>query len=358
MKKRKRIVKFLFMALLTLSVLFCVEEKAFAASTDNSESDELVIDVDQEVSITINLEDETRFMGVDFYLIGTYSNGQFQYDDLYESLVDARYTARNDDGERAEDLGVFLKYIKENDVEPTSVMRIRNGKGVIEGLPVGLYIMIQNELDYNAQLKKNNIIEAPTLSSDNTEYMYDIVLFPRWDRTVWFSFRPEVVNPLMSVLILLMCVLMAFFGAKIFRSLILIVAFFISGFVGFKYMSNYISDYLWLMVVFLLLAFVGVGILLFVVSVLTSFLVKRKLINMLTKHLIWITPVLALVISVITLRANISTECLYSICIPVVVAVLGTIYQFFKKNEIRNFYTYDDLIAMEIIDDKEGDTDA
>ncbi len=343
--------------LAVILLLFLLKTNAFAQenTNENTNPNVPVIDTNQTLTITVDLEDEKRFMGIEVYQICTYDGTKFTYNTLLQQFAATDYSNKVKASERYEDINEFIKYMEKHpQIEPIATIDLVKGSGSMDGLPLGVYIIMQGKADYNAKLSTYTLVEGPTLSKDGMEYLYDIHIYPKWDRAVWFAFRPEVVEPLKTVILLLIALLTAFLGAKLLNSLFYSFCFVAFGLLGYYIALPLISDYIWLMVIFIIAAFVGIGGLWFVFSISQGTLIRLKIKNIFSGHLFWITPVVAFVLSSIVIRNNITKNPIISMVIPLIIAIVGGIYQFIKRKDIRVFHTYDDLISMEI---NGGDTE-
>lgn len=341
-------------AMILLSLVFCV---SFAgdgrAETKTGANSQIMSEIkqDQTVSISVDLEDASRFMGINVYRIGYFDGEKFCYTDELRPLVDRDYSYITSDENKYKDCEVFLEYFETlGDSAAEAKIPVVKGVGSVDGLPVGLYIIQQSGADCNASLREYTFLEAPTLS--NSEYLYDIHLYPRWDREVWFSFRPDVVSPLFVIVTLFLCVLTAFWGAKLFRGLFYGACFAFFGYLGYLVGCEFVPDFLWLMVVTMIAAFVGIGLLWGVFTVVQGAFFSRKIKKIFSGHLFWITPILACLVAIYVIRKELSENLVISIVIPVTVSLMGLITQFIKRNEEKVFYTYEDLISMKRVDEE------
>lgn len=350
-KKRYIVCFFLFAFFLT--GILCYTEVFAADTTVNQNTYE--IDPNQMVDITIDLEDTTRYMGISVYQVCTYDGEKYAYTDDFREFSKEDYYLKINNNQKYEDINLFLESMEDGKRRVPMVSAVvQNGVGKVEGLPVGVYLILQNDAASNAELVSYSLVEAPILEK-NLGYLYDIRLYPRWEKITWFSFRPEVVYPLEVGIILILCVLFSFWGARIGRSLMFVFCFFVSGLLGFSIGITYINDYLWLLVIFTISAFLGVGAVWMIITVLQGSIVKRNLTNNINKQLFWITPVWALIISIITIRSYISKHIIISILVPMVVAFIGGIYQHAKQKDVIIFHTYEDLLAMKRKDEGENE---
>lgn len=309
-----------------------------------------LVDMDQEVEISILLEDESRFMEVDLYLIGEYKEDEFRYLPAYRELVDKDYYALDTDRQRDESVETIAAYIKGgNDIMPDVNLQITNGVGKTNEIPLGLYLIIQNDGNHNSELDKNIIVEAPLYDEEQNIYLYDISLYPKWERSIWFSFRPEVIYPLEIILLLGICTLLCIFSTRLVRSLCFFATFLLAGLVGMQVGLSMTKEFIWLMVFFVVFAFLGVGILLLLLGILGGLFKKSKFVDFMKKQMIWIVPILAGVAGGYIIYEYIAKEWLYFIVIPAVVVIIGEIIQYTQRDKEVVFHTYEDLIDLPIL---------
>ena len=326
-------------------------EKGNTNSDKTEESSANVVNQDLTIEITVNLEDETVFMGISVYRIGEYNGENFVYSENVRSLHKKEYYVLDRESDQYEAAQTIADYIKETgEIVPVAMIDVKNGIGTVGELPVGLYLLMQNDMDYNSKLLSPFLVEAPAYSSRTSEYLYEIRLFPKWEKTVWFSFRPEVVNPLGLVIILLCCLLLALVGSKLFRVLSLSLFAVLFGFLGMKGALLVTNEHLWLMVIFVSTAFLGIGLLYGGYYLFVHRFISGNFKEKAHKQLIWITPILAFLIAAVTVKHYLSTDIIFWLVIPAVIAVIGFVLQLIGRKNHRNFYTYDDLLCIEEAD--------
>lgn len=347
----------LFISNIFLVPVYGVEDISETKVINNTEiesfdTSENKIDINEKINITVDLKDNSRFMGINVYQVGTYDGQKFLYKDEYKALVDRDYYNINRESEKQADVEKFYEYLDENkDVIPTAKMEVRKGFGKIEGLPLGIYLLRQNEEDKNARLTSNILVEAPQISLTLNRYIYEIDVLPRWENVAWFSFRPEVINPLITILGLIICFLLSFFGSTMFQSLFYSASFLFLGLIGFNLGKDFLSEYIWLMVIFLISAFIGIGLLWMVIGLIAKIKFSKRISRFLRKQLIWITPIVAFYFASQIIKNNISENFIFSIIIPAVISASGMVVQFVRRKHIKVFYTYDDLLNLKRTDE-------
>lgn len=328
-------------------------EREVSGASDAGTED--VIDPGQTVDFTIDLEDASRFLGISVYLVGEYDGEHFVYNEAVRDAVTKEYYLLSRAADKYAAARSIETYIKENkSLAPVAEVSVQNGVGTAKRLPVGLYLFVQNESDFNGQLTTAFLVEAPSYSTKTEEYLYDIRLFPKWERTVWFSFRPEVIYPLGIVLILLGCVLLALFGAKMIRALILLAMFGAFGYLGLRLAMRITGEFLWYMIFFVSFAFLGVGLLYGLYALTLQRVISGRVKRAVHRQMYWFTPILACAIACFTVKTRISEDMLFWLIIPAGVAFVGFVIQFIGRKDIRNFFTYEDLLLMERPDERES----
>ena len=326
-----------------------------AGEKKNSDAEESVSAAwpENSIEITVNLEDEARFMGISLFLVGEYDGEHFVYSDEVRSIMKKEYYLLDRVSDQYEAAQQIAEYIEETGaITSIAGISVKEGIGTVNKLPNGLYLLVQNDEDFNSKLTTPFFVEAPTYSSDTSEYLFDIKLFPKWERVVWFSFRPEVVNPIGIVGILLCCLLLALFGWKLFRMVSFVLLFGLIGFLGMKGAMSFTDEYLWYMVVFVSTAFLGIGVLYGLYHLTLRRLATEKVKNAVNRQLVWFTPILAFVIAAATVRYCLSEKLLFWLVIPGAVAVIGFVIQLIGRRNNRAFYTYEDLLAAEEPDER------
>ena len=303
------------------------------------------VDPNRVSHVTIDLEKEGTMLGVSVYRIGNYTEDGFSYDQPYLDLVSRDYNLVNTQNELEKQIGIVSDYIKENNVEEYGRFSVENGVGTSGDLPVGLYVMIQNSDGSNAQLDGPIYVEAPTEDSATDTYMYDIHLFPKWEKTIWFSFRPEVVYPLSIICALIICALLCLFGGRILRSLIVAVATLLAALAGFQLSMKYTGSYLVSMVAFVFFGYLVIIILFHFFGLSKNRRNKTNIITTLEWVLVYVTPVIGAVCAAIIIYFFITTNMWIFIGIPVVVGIAGLFLQIRNTKNRKIFYTYDDLIG-------------
>lgn len=312
--------------------------------------------IDEPVSISVNLENESRFMGVDVYQIAEFSKGEFLYLEPYSNLDITPYRKLTRGADIADTAETIADYIEEKKIEPTASINCKKGYGKAENLSVGVYLLIQNEDDCNARLKKINVVEAPLWSEETEEYLYEIHLFPEWERVIWFSFRPEVVFPLMRVIALLLCLAICIFGPRLIKNAFFGATAMLSGLLGMKLGMMINGSFLALMLFFVLFAFIGLGIVMFLSILSDRILKKAYLYDFLQKKQFWIVPLMG------AFLFSYFVHLWYISSLPVVLGIfaalsgLGIYLRYLKKDEQIIFHTYDDLLLLKREGEEKRDT--
>lgn len=318
-------------------------------STVKAENPKPEVDLDQNVEISVNLEDDSRFMSVDLYRIGEYNGEEFVYLSNYLQLVDKDYYALDTEKEKDASVAVIAKYIKEHPEIKTDFTLKVQGEAKTKELPLGLYLIIQNEGDHNSELRKNIVVEAPLYDEKENIYLYDIPLYPKWDRTIWFSFRPEVVYPLSIVILLGICLLLCLFSTRMVRSLGMTSIFILAGLLGMKIGMTVTMEFIWLMMFFVFFAFMSVGILWMLASIIGGSVKKSVAIDSVKKKMYWIVPVLSGGAGSFIIYNYVSKAWWFYIAIPAGVVLIGEIIQYKRKDKEVVFHTYEDLIELPIM---------
>lgn len=308
------------------------------------------INTQEPVSITVDLQDDSasRFMGISLYRIASVVDNEFVYDEKYSGLELTEYKRLPRMADKMDMAIELLDYIDEMNIKPTATMSLRHGTGTVSGLEPGVYIAVQNEEDFNASLSKILLVDAPTWSADNEEYMYDIQLFPKWEKEVWFSFRPEVIYPALKVAALIICLALCLFGPRIIHSVIYCVVALLGGLVGMQIGQSLNCSYHMLMILFMSSAFIALILFMLVFQAEDNVAKKNRFAEYLQKKQFWIVPVTgAALFAAATYFWFVHTEWV-AVTVFAALAILGTYLQYLKKNEQIIFHTYDDLIEMKL----------
>lgn len=305
------------------------------------------------VDITVELEDSSRFMGISVYQIGEYRDGDFAYISPYKDLVQYDYYTLQKDSTKESHVLKFCDYIEENSLEGDYQINVINGTGAITGLEPGLYLLEQNmQTDYNSQLQKAFLIEGPTYQAATKEYLFDIRSYPSWEKTIWFSFRPEVVNPMSLTILLLACVLLCFYGARIIKPAMFLIPFAAIGTLGLRLAERAKVSFLWMMFMYVMFAFMGAGLTYLLFSAIMGLLKNTKLSRGIKRQSFWITPLVGAAIGAYLVYRYLSQNAIFYLYIPIAVFILGVVWQFFTRKRIPIFHTYDELIRSKPINEE------
>lgn len=339
---------FLRALFLIFSLYFFVSAPVYAKKIEEKPD----ILMDEPITLIVDLENESRFLGMDVYQIAEYKDGTFSYIEPYNELDITPYRKLSRGTEIDNVAHVIEEYIIENQIEPTAQISCKKGIGKANGLKVGVYLLIQNDSDHNAMINKSYVVEAPMWADETEEYLYEIHLFPKWKQVVWFSFRPEVVFPLMKVFTLMICLALCIWGPRIIRNAFLSVIAMLSGLLGMKMGMAINGSFLALMLFFILFAFIGLGLMLFILMLFESIIKKVMLYDYLQRKQFWIVPLIgAVLFSYFTYSWFIKNIWIVTL-VFVALSILGIVLQYLKKDEQIIFHTYDDLLLL----NREGET--
>ncbi|MBP5554699.1 MAG: hypothetical protein J6X94_07495 [Lachnospiraceae bacterium] len=341
-----------------------VAEEAVTVTVEEPEvvAEEIpVYDPTQPVDIVINLEDETRYMGVTVYRIGDYDGERFTYIPEVLSLVGKDYYKLSRGADIKAHAATIASQIQGTNLEGQNVSVV-SGVGTIEDLTGGLYLIVQNKADHNASIDVPYIVETPQWSEETMEYMYDVRFFPKWEREVWFTFRHEVIYPFVMGALLIFLVIYSLMGGRILKAVLSVLAFFACGYVGMIESCEYFgieSDFLWMFVFFMIFAFVGIGVLWIIVAVISAIFRKIHGTELIRKNLFWITAFSGSAGVFFLLSRYILTDRYICGVIAVIIGTVGCMVQFFGRKKQACEYTYEDLYRIkvkEVSDDERADS--
>lgn len=348
--KKHLIVGTPFLRALFLIILLCLLGSAPVYAKKIVEKPDIL--PDEPITLIVDLENESRFLGMDVYQLAEYKDGAFSYIEPYNELDITPYRKLSRGTEIDNVAHVIEEYIIENQIEPTAQISCKKGTGKANGLKVGVYLLIQNDSDHNAMINKSYVVEAPMWADETEEYLYEIHLFPKWKQVVWFSFRPEVVFPLMKVFTLMICLALCIWGPRIIRNAFLSLIAMLSGLLGMKMGMAINGSFLALMLFFILFAFIGLGLMLFILMLFESIIKKVLLYDYLQRKQFWIVPLIgAVLFSYFTYSWFIKNIWIVTL-VFVALSILGIVLQYLKKDEQIIFHTYDDLLLL----NREGET--
>ncbi len=325
-------------------------ETATVEEADPENKEPKPYDPEQEVDIVINLEDETRYMGVTVYRIGDYDGERFTYSPEVLECLGKDYYKLSRESEIVSNAKYLEELIPETLILEGQDVNVEQGIGTADGLTPGLYLVVQNKADHNANLDAPYIVETPQWSEENLEWMYDLRTYPKWEREVWFTFRPQIVVPMVWGALLLLLVVFCFMGARVIRGVFMGCLFFLFGYLGLKLatmIDQFEAQFMWYFVIFLVFAFLGTGITWDIISVISSPLKKIRAHKALRKQLFWITSLIGAILIGLILHNIVFHKWLPSIGIAAGIGILGCIVQRLKRDREVRFYTYDDLLKLE-----------
>lgn len=326
------------------------EEAVTAIGTEEVTEEAVVYDPTQPVDIVINLEDETRYMGVTVYRIGNYDGERFTYLPEVLSLVNKDYYKLSRGADIKTHAATIASQIQSTQIEGQNVSVV-SGEGRIEDLNAGLYLIVQNKADHNATIDVPYIVETPQWSEETMEYMYDVRFFPKWEKEVWFTFRNEVVYPFVLGALLLFLVIYSLTGGRVLKAVLSILAFFACGYTGMMRSCEYFgieSDFLWMFVFFMIFAFIGIGILWIFVTVISAIFRKFHVAELIHKNLFWITAFSGATGVFFLLTRYILTDRYICGVIAVILGIVGCMVQFFGRKNKACDYTYEDLYRLPV----------
>ena len=362
-KGDEQMIKKLIRSAITTASLICmgicmlsVPVKAETVS-EEAEAATPVYDPMQPVDIVINLEDESRYMGVSLYRIGDYDGERFTYTAQILELVDKDYYKLSRESEiiaAAESLAAIVR--KDDSFEKTDVS-IVDGVGVAEDLTTGLYLIVQNRADRNATLDNAYFIETPGWNEETLEFMYDVRYFPKWEREAWFTFRNEIVYPMVIIFALVSLAIFCLLGNKILKFALAIAGFMICGYYGMIVSAKYLeieANFLWLFVLFIVFAFVGTGVVWIITSIISAIVRKLKITDIVKKNMFWLTAVTGAIGVFFILYKMVLNNLYRSIVIAAACGAIGILVQYVSKGRELRGYTYEDLYRIQL-KDKEDD---
>lgn len=311
------------------------------------------MDTNQRVNIYVDLNDESesRFLGIDVYKIAEIVDDEFRYIYPYSELGLTEFKRLGRDGDKYLVSQEIMDFIETNNVTATNHFNCFKGTGEIRNLETGVYILVQNGDDKNASLNSIMLVEAPKWDRESEEYLYDIHVQPRWERVTWFSFRPEVIYPLLQVVSLMICLALCLFGPRIIRGAFTCVVAITGGILGMETGRHFESSFIAMMIFFLLFSFVALGMLSFISMVVRDMFNKELIYKFLQQKQFWIVPCVGAALFAVFTYLWFIPQIYLAAAIFVILSVLGTYLQYLKKDEQIIFYTYDDLIKLEADDE-------
>lgn len=311
------------------------------------------IKADENVTISVDLQDTSRFLGIDVYQIAEYRDGEFVYTKTYEALSLTPYRRLTGKAEIADMGSTVASYIKDEKIKPATTIQCKKGMGESGKLPVGVYLLMQNDDDCNASLNTVTVVEAPAWSDETGEYLYELHEYPKWERVIWFSFRPEVVYPLLRVCTLILCVLLCIVGARLLRNALFIGSALFCGFIGMKMGEEVNASFLALMLFFGLFAFLGLGFMQILLMIIRDLIKRDCLYRILQKKQFWIMPVVGAGLFSYLIYLWFAIDIWICVTIFGLLALLGTYLQYIRKDEQIIFHTYDDLLRLRRSDEND-----
>ena len=352
---RLRSLGMLASLMLILFFVLSVSVKAVAPmdeTTNTDEANEIAEGEDEEethnlVDITVELEDTSRFMGVAVYRIGDYVDGDFTYVTPYRDLVNYDYFEVLKENTKESHVLKISEYIQDNELPYDYLIKVVNGTGKIEGLEPGLFLLIQDEKsDFNAQLKKTVLIEGPTYDSVTKEDLFDIRSYPQWEKTTWFTFRPEVARPLSIAILLLSCVLLCILGTRSVKFVIFLIPFSAVGMLSLVLSEFAEFKFLEMMLVYVLAGFIGVGFSYLLLNTFRTIFKNTGFLSFLNKNSFWITTLIGAPAGAFIVYKLVSQNMIFYAVIPGVFFVFGFIWQLVNRKKIPQFHNYEDLISL------------
>jgi len=306
------------------------------------------VDMNQKIDISIFLEDESRFMEVELYRIGQYDGDKFTYLTQYRELVDKDYYALDTVKQKDASVKIIANYIENHkDIVPDASLCVVKGEGKTKDLPIGLYLIIQNDGNHNAELDKAVLTEAPLFDEIQNIYLYDICLYPKWERSIWFSFRPEVVYPLETVMLLTICFLLCIYSTRLIRSLGFLTIFLVSGLLGMRLGMEITKEFIWLMFFYVGFAFLGIGLAWMIFAIAGGALKKSDKFGIVKRNMYRIVPVFSGLFGGYILYRFVSKAWWCFVLIPSVTVCIGEVVQYIRKDKETVFYTYEDLLKLQ-----------
>lgn len=331
----------LMMTVIVVFLCFPLSIKA-----ENAKEEIPTIDENRRVSISINLDDNSRFMGISLYRIADYKNNRFEYLDSYNKLDIPKYYKLSREADKKAAASVISKYIKENNIQPDYDVKLTGGKASISDLGIGVYLIMQNDNDENATLKDFILVEAPKLIDE--EYQYDFILKPKYTKKIWFAFRPEVVYPITIVIGMLIGLIMCIFGAKVFRSSFMLACFILMGLVGMHLGRRINASFLALLVFFILFAFIGLALVMFLDAAFIAPFRKTKAAPKAQRAGNYLTAIIGAALFSTLLYFFVLPQIMITSIVFAGLGISGLIIQYLRRDKYIIFYTYEDLIATEL----------
>lgn len=306
------------------------------------------IDIDSKVDITVDLEDDSRYLTVDVIKIGSYDGTYFTFEDEVKEYIGKDYYRLSGVSEIKQSAISLAEVVSDMNLLTTTV-KVESGKGTASDLDVGLYLIVQTADDKNAKIEYAYIVEAPAINEETGEYTYSIVTTPEWDKVVWFTFRAEVVRPVVMVISIILLIFLCFLGDGAIRVVFPGGAFILCGYIGMKLASNtnlFRTEFIWQFVIFMVFAFLGTGIAWGVMSVLLVPLNSVGLHSIYRKNIFWITAFLGALGIFYILDMKLHIDFWIGIAAALVCGIGGAVFQYLRRNKEVEFYTYEDLMKL------------
>lgn len=171
-----------------------------------------------------------------------------------------------------------------------------------------------------------------------------IFTLPHWDPLDFFT--KDIWFFLLTIAAIIGGVMICFLGYKYLFTLVLLILGCASGFLGMYLMGDRIKNPILLMFLFVMWIFLG-ELLFYSISQLIGKLLKERHIHRAAKNfMVLISPVIGATVLFLALFLRVYNGILIDLGIAVAVLILGAIYQKAAKVNLREFKTYDDLVAM------------
>ena len=209
-----------------------------------------------------------------------------------------------------------------------------------------MFLLIQDEeSDYNAQLKKTVLIEGPTFDTETKEDLFDIRSYPQWEKTTWFTFRPEVARPLSIAILLLSCVLLCILGTRSVKFVLFMIPFSALGMLSLVLSEFANFKFIEMMLVYVLAGFIGVGFSYLLLNTFRTIFKNTGVLLFLNKNSFWITTIIGASAGAFIVYKLVSQNIIFYAIIPGVVFVFGFIWQLVNRKKLPQFHNYEDLIS-------------
>ncbi len=147
-------------------------------------------------------------------------------------------------------------------------------------------------------------------------------------------------------------------GMRILKPTFTLCAFLVCGYVGMINAGARLdieADFLWMFVLFMSFAFIGIGVIWCLFTALSAIFRKAHITNAIKKNMFWISAFTGAAGLFYILHKYILIGTVKCAIVACTLGILGCVYQFLKKGKEGHAYTYDDLYRIEIREESDDE---